>query len=94
VLGNALSHSSRELLTAWLVANRTGDKRLRAGVPKGWRIGDKTGGGQNNATNDIAVIWPPGRPPIIVTAYYAEARATDDERNAILAEVGRLATTA
>jgi beta-lactamase class A len=93
LLGDALTCSSREQLIAWLVANRTGDKRLRAGVPKGWRVGDKTGGGSNNTTNDIAVIWPPGRAPILVTAYYTEARATDDERNAVLAEVGRLATT-
>lgn len=91
VLGTALSASSREQLTAWLVANKTGDKRLRAGVPKGWRVGDKTGSGANNVTNDIAVIWPPGRAPIIVAAYYAEARASEDERNAVLAEVGRLA---
>jgi len=93
VLGSALSAASREQLIAWLVANKTGDKRLRAGIPKGWRVGDKTGSGSNGAANDIAVIWPPSRAPILVTAYYAEARATDDERNAVLAEVGRLATT-
>jgi beta-lactamase class A len=93
VLGSVLSASSREQLTAWLVANKTGNKRLRAGVPPGWRVGDKTGNGSNGAANDIAVIWPPGRAPILVTAYYAEARATDDERNAVLAEVGRLAAT-
>ena len=93
VLGNVLSAASREQLTAWLVGNKTGNKRLRAGVPQGWRVGDKTGGGSNGATNDIGVIWPPDRAPILVTAYYAEARATDDERNAVLAEVGRLTTT-
>ena len=93
VLGSVLSAPSRNQLIAWLVANKTGDKRLRAGIPQGWRVGDKTGGGSNGATNDIAVIWPPDRAPIIVAAYYAEARATDDERNAVLAEVGRLATT-
>jgi len=93
VLGSVLSAPSRNQLIAWLVASKTGDKRLRAGIPQGWRVGDKTGGGSNGATNDIAVIWPPDRAPIIVAAYYAEARATDDERNAVLAEVGRLATT-
>jgi beta-lactamase class A len=93
VLGSLLSASSREQLIAWLIANKTGNRRLRAGVPQGWRVGDKTGGGSNGATNDIAVIWPPDRAPILVAAYYAEARATDDERNAVLAEVGRLATT-
>ncbi len=91
VLGTALSTSSREQLTAWLVANKTGDERLRAGVPKAWRVGDKTGSGANNATNDIAVLWPPGRAPIIVAAYYAEARASEAERDAVLSEVGRLA---
>jgi beta-lactamase class A len=93
VLGSVLSAPSRNQLIAWLVASKTGYKRLRAGIPQGWRVGDKTGGGSNGATNDIAVIWPPDRAPIIVAAYYAEARATDDERNAVLAEVGRLATT-
>jgi beta-lactamase class A len=91
VLGTVLSAPSRGQLAAWLVANKTGDKRLRAGVPGGWRVGDKTGTGANNATNDIAVIWPPGRAPVVVAAYYAEARASDDERSAVLAEVGRLA---
>ena len=91
VLGTALSTSSREQLTAWLVANKTGDKRLRAGVPKDWRIGDKTGSGENNATNDVAVMWPPDRAPTIVAAYYAEAHASVDERNAVLSEIGRLA---
>lgn len=93
VLGAALSPASRQQLTAWLVANKTGDKRLRAGVPKGWRIGDKTGTGNNNATNDIGVIWPPGRAPLIITAYYAESRASFPEREAVLAEVGRLAAS-
>ncbi len=91
VLGTTLSVSSRRQLIAWLVANKTGDKRLRAGIPKGWRVGDKTGTGDNNATNDIAVIWPPRRAPILVTAYYAEAHASDDERNAVLSEIGQLA---
>ncbi len=91
VLGTALSARSRAQLTAWLVANKTGDKRLRAGVPQNWRVGDKTGTGENNTTNDVGVIWPPGRAPIVVAAYYAEARASADERNAVLAEVGRLA---
>lgn len=91
ILGTALSASSREQLISWIVACKTGDKRLRAEVPKSWPVGDKTGSGPNNVTNDIAVIWPPRRAPIIVTAYYAGSRASEDERNAVLSEVGRLA---
>lgn len=93
VLGAALSPASRQQLTAWLVATKTGNKRLRAGVPQGWRVADKTGTGMNNATNDIGVIWPPGRAPLVVVAYYAEAQASVAEREAVLAEVGRLASS-
>lgn len=92
VLGGALSPASRERLTAWLVASTTGARRLRAGVPAGWRVADKTGSGANHETNDVGVLWPPGRAPIVVAAYYVGAGASsDDERNAVLAEVGRLA---
>lgn len=93
LLGEALSGPSREQLIAWLVANKTGDKRIRAALPRDWRVGDKTGTGDNGAANDIAILWPPGRAPILVAAYYAEAKATDEQRNAVLAEVGRIAAT-
>jgi beta-lactamase class A len=91
VLGTALSAPSRAQFATWLEACKTGDKRLRAGVPKGWRAGDKTGSGDNGAANDVAVLWPPGRAPIVVTAYYTGADASKAERDAVLAEVGRLA---
>lgn len=91
VLGDVLSARSRQQMTDWMVANKTGDKRLRAGLPKDWRVGDKTGSGNHAETNDIAVIWPPGRGPIVVTAYFAESPASDEARAAVLAEVGRLA---
>jgi beta-lactamase class A len=89
VLGDALSPASRARLTDWLVGCKTGDARLRAGVPAGWRIGDKTGGGEHGATNDIAVLWPPGREPLVVCAYLAESVAPPERRNAALAAVGQ-----
>lgn len=92
VTGDALSAGSRERLIGWLVANRTGDKRLRAGVPSGWRVGDKTGTGGNGSANDIAVAWPPGRAPVFVTAYYTGSTISDEARSATIAEAGRIAT--
>jgi beta-lactamase class A len=91
VLGTALSAASRAQLVTWLVECKTGGKRLRAGGPKDWRVGDKSGSGGNNAANDIAVFWPPGRAPIFVTAYYTGANASAAERDIVLAEVGRIA---
>ncbi|MCF7535022.1 class A beta-lactamase [Pseudomonas petrae] len=93
VLGDELRLPSRDQLTAWLVNNRTGDKKLRAGVPGSWRVGDKTGSGANNASNDVAVIWPGDRPPILVTAYYTGSKASGDQINALMADIGRLAAT-
>jgi beta-lactamase class A len=91
VLGEALSPASRDQLAAWLIANKTGDKRLRAGLPKGWRVGDKTGTGENGAVNDVAVAWPPTRAPIVLSVYYAESTIAPDARNAVIAEVARIA---
>ena len=89
VLGDALSAASRARLTDWLVGCKTGDARLRAGLPSGWRVGDEAGGGGRGATNDVAVLWPPGRPPLVVAAYLAETSASPERRNAALAAVGR-----
>lgn len=89
VLGNALSPSSRERLQQWLLANTTGGKRLKAGLPIGWRIGDKTGTNRTD-TNDIGVVWPPNRKPWLVTAYLADSQAKNEVREATLAHVGTL----
>jgi beta-lactamase class A len=93
-LANTLSAKSRDQLVQWLVGNKTGDTRLRAGLPAGWRVGDKTGAGENGTTNDVGVIWPPGRAPVIVTIYLTGTSATSDRRNATLAAVGRAVTSA
>jgi len=92
VAGDGLTAASRERLIGWLVANKTGEKRLRAGIPASWRIGDKTGTGGNGSANDIAVAWPPGRAPVFVTAYYTGSTISDEARSAVIAEAGRIAT--
>ncbi|MBU6950706.1 class A beta-lactamase [Hahella sp. HN01] len=88
-LNSPLSPTSRQQLTAWFLANETGDAKLRAGLPQDWRIGDRTGGGAYGSTNDVAVIWPQGREPLIVTVYITETEATFDDRNKAIADVGR-----
>jgi beta-lactamase class A len=89
VLGNVLSATAKNQLGRWLIGNRTGDARLRAGLPAGWRVGDKTGSGERGTTNDVGIMWPPGRAPIVVSIYLTETSKTADQRNAILAAVGR-----
>jgi beta-lactamase class A len=87
LFGDALSEASRGQLRRWLVDNKTGDTRLRAGVPAGWIVGDKTGTGGHGSNNDVGVIWPPGRAPIIVTAYLTGSPGPAERRNATIAAV-------
>ncbi|SCA97986.1 Beta-lactamase [Bacillus mycoides] len=65
-LGTALPIEKRELLVDWMKRNTTGDKLIRAGVPKGWEVADKTGAGSYGTRNDIAIIWPPNKKPIVL----------------------------
>jgi beta-lactamase class A len=94
VLGDTLSAASKEQLIKWLLGNKTGDTRLRARLPQGWRVGDKTGSGERGTTNDAGVIWPAGRTPIVVTIYLTETSAGAEQRNATLAAVGHAVAAA
>lgn len=89
VLGDVLSSASRTQLQTWMKANQTGDHRLRAGIPNDWTVGDKTGSGDNNTANDVAIVWPTGRSPIVIAAYYTGSTASHTERDAVLAAVGK-----
>lgn len=96
LLGDVLSQASRGQLTHWLLNCRTGLQSLRAGLPNGWRVGDKTGQWDGNGTgtnNDVAIVWPPGRKPLLVAAYYMTDTTDVAARKAVLAEVGRIAAS-
>jgi beta-lactamase class A len=88
LVGDALSPSSRAQLLRWLEANKTGDARLRAHLPAGWKVGDKTGTGDRGATSDIGILLPPGRAPILITVYLTETKATAAACSATIASVG------
>lgn len=90
-LGDALKPASRGRLVAWLVANKTGDDALRAGAPKGWRVGDKTGTGPTGgAVNDVAILWPPGRAPMLIAVYTDGGAGEQPQRRATIAQIGRI----
>jgi len=86
----ALSRDSRDRLVSWLVASTTGATKLRAGLPTGWRVGDRTGTGAHASNNDVAVAWPPGRAPMFIAAYSVGSPASQAARDAALADVARV----
>lgn len=90
LLGDVLSSASKERLRGWLIATKTGLKRLRAGFPAEYRAGDKTGTGDNGATNDLAIAWPPSKPPILIAAYSWGSNSSTERLSEVLAQAARL----
>ncbi|MNN50699.1 Beta-lactamase [compost metagenome] len=90
VLGDSLSAAQREQLQAWLRGNTTGARRIRAGVPGSWQVGDKTGTGDYGTTNDVGVIWPERSGPIVLAVYYTQQAADARPRDDVIAEATRI----
>ncbi|WP_081951625.1 class A beta-lactamase [Pseudomonas cremoricolorata] len=93
-LGDALDHAGRGQLQTWLKGNTTGAKRIRAGVPAGWTVGDKTGSGDYGVANDVALLWPAGRAPWVLAVLSRSAEAKAAWRDAALAEATRVVVSA
>ena len=95
IVGSGLSDPAKTALLGWLRNNRTGDARLRAGLPTGWQAGEKTGSSEYGTSNDVGLLWPPnGGAPILVAAYLTQGSADGKLRDAALADVGAAVTTA
>ena len=78
-----------ELLQDWLLNNQTGATLIRAGVPKDWRVGDKTGRSDQDVTNDVAVLYPPNGARVFVAIYTVAPSVSDKKRSEIVATVAR-----
>jgi beta-lactamase class A len=94
LLGEALTPASRQRLEAWMRGAITGKAKLRAGLPADWLVGDKTGAGDLGTMNDVAILRPPGRAPILVAVYLTGSKASWADREAVIAEVGRIVARA
>jgi beta-lactamase class A len=90
LLGTALPKEAQSTLISWVTATTTGLHRIRAGLPAGWKAGDKTGTGGHGSINDVAIVWPPGRPPMIISIFCAGSNRPTSEIEAAIAQIGRL----
>jgi beta-lactamase class A len=90
LLGDALSPASRTQLLEWMKATQTSGARLRAQLPPGWLLADKTGAGDRGTNNDVGLILPPARAPILVTVYLTNTKLALAQTNPVIAAVGGL----
>lgn len=91
LLGDALGAGDRELLRSSMAGTTTGDGTIRAGVPGGWSVADKTGTASYGVRNDIAVVRPPGRDPVVLVVFTAHERADAEPSDALVAAATRVA---
>ncbi|MFZ4115492.1 MAG: class A beta-lactamase [Chthoniobacterales bacterium] len=90
MLGDILSPNLRDPLQMWFKANTTGNTCIRAGVPIGWTVGDKTGSGDYGTRNDIAVLWPIKGSPIVLSIYFTQFEKEAPKRDDVIAAATRI----
>jgi beta-lactamase class A len=88
--GGALEPHLQLKLRVWLQGNTTGAARIRAGVPADWQVGDKTGTGDYGTANDVALLWPPRRSPVVVAIYTTQGEKDAKARNDVIASAARI----
>ncbi|WUD70006.1 class A beta-lactamase [Nocardia sp. NBC_00508] len=88
VLGDTLPDEKRAFLRDLLERNatRSGARRIRAGIPQGWTVADKTGTGDYGTVNDIAIVWPPGSAPLVIAIMSSKADRDAAYDEALIAE--------
>ncbi|MEU3769548.1 class A beta-lactamase [Amycolatopsis keratiniphila] len=89
VLGDTLTADKRDFLRDLLQRTVTGAGRIRAGLPPGWTVAGKTGTGEYGTLNDIAVLWPPGKAPIVLAVMSSKAAKDAPYDEALLAEAAK-----
>ncbi|MER6670883.1 class A beta-lactamase [Amycolatopsis japonica] len=89
VLGDTLPAEKRDFLRDLLQRTVTGAGRIRAGLPPGWTIAGKTGTGEYGTLNDIAVLWPPGKAPIVLAIMSSKSAKDAPYDEALLAEAAK-----
>lgn len=91
-LGKALGNAQRAQLVTWMKGNTTGTASIQAGLPASWVVGDKTGSGDYGTTNDIAVIWPKDRAPLVLVTYFTQPQPEAESRRDVLASAAKIVT--
>lgn len=93
-VSDLLPTEKRTILTDWMRGNATGDTLIRAGAPTGWEVDDKSGAGSYGTRNDIAIVWPPNRAPIVIAVLSSRDTQNATFDNTLIAEAAKVALNA
>lgn len=90
LLFSDLAAAPASMLRGWMESSTTGTRRIRAGLPDGWRAGDKTGT-CGTAYNDLAVVQSPEGRDYILAIYLDRPTVSGEQADAAIADVARVA---
>lgn len=94
VLGDVLDDAGRTVLVDALRGSTTGSETIRAGVPDGWVVGNKTGTTGHGGRNDIGVLWPPDGDPVVLAVLTQTEDPDAEPDDALVAEATAVAVEA
>ncbi|MGE7863605.1 class A beta-lactamase [Bacillus mobilis] len=89
-LSDILPIEKRNFLIDLMKRNTTGDNLIRAGVPEEWEVADKTGSGSYGTRNDIAIIWPPNKKPIVLAVLSNHAKEDVKYEDKLIADATKI----
>lgn len=87
---DVLSQRSKAELKTWMINDKVAADLLRKTMPSGWGIADKTGAGGYGSRSIVAVVYPSGKKPLLVSIYITNTKATIGESNAAIARMGSI----
>lgn len=91
LIDEALSEEKKFLLKNWMTETSITDELIKAAAPADWIVADKSGSGGNFGTrNDIAVVYPPNRPPVIIAIMSRRNEVDADFDNALIVETAKI----
>jgi beta-lactamase class A len=90
--GKLLSPATTKFLLKLMAECKTGNHRIRAGLPAGTLVMDKTGTGGSqhgrcSATNDVAIAVLPGGQKFVIAVFLANAGGSAAKRDQVIASV-------
>lgn len=94
LLGDALESAEKAQLETWMTATQTGDTLVRSDLREDWVVGDKSGSGGYGTRNDLAIVRPPGREPLIISVMSSRKDRDAQSDDRLIAEAAALAIDA
>jgi beta-lactamase class A len=91
MLGTVLNNANKALLLEWMRNNTTGYNRIRAGVPLGFAVADKTGSGRYGIANDIGIAWSPACKPVVLAIFTMSNQSDAKPNDAAVALITKAA---